>query len=188
MEEVLYHFSHQGGLKELRPHKSSHGKEYVYATWSKELGLLFASNKDHGDFDATYGINQDKIPFYKEGYKDALKECFSGVDGYCYTVPADTFEHKTSFSGELVSETAVPVLKSEYIPDLYDAIMSAEKSGKIIITLFDEHNDQFNAQFREKLRRMITDCHLPEHKESQLYSFVQRKYPDILEELERHKV
>lgn len=54
MENVVYHGSTVGSLETITPHKSTYGT-YVYASYDKEVAVVFAKNCGN---DLTYGIGR----------------------------------------------------------------------------------------------------------------------------------
>ena len=151
--EVVYHVSTVGGLKELKPHASTHGVPYVYATEDPVLALLWGSTKSHRNLDGSYGTigkGDRRIPCFSEAFKDSFKERFEGESCYVYTVPADTFSHKTSFKAELVSEVPVKVISCTKVDDVYARLQEEIKKGNFIVEKYDENNKEYVDQMKRK--------------------------------------
>lgn len=141
--EILYHVSPTPGLTTLTPHVSSHGKPYVYAIDDLTTGLLFGVHKD--DFDFLISAGEDGIPDVYECYPGAFQQVYEGKNCSVYEVSGDTFlRGMTSWSPELVSETAVPVLREIPVPDLYSALLDREKQGALRIHPYD-HSPEYRA-------------------------------------------
>lgn len=125
-EKVLYHGSPIGGLKTIKPHKSTHGISYVYAT--PYLGIVITYLGKWNDFDLATGTIND-IPYVVERYKNALKSIFN-KPGYIYTVEPYGFKTdlKHDIRGfELVNENPVKVIDCKRIANPYKAILNMPK-------------------------------------------------------------
>ena len=71
MNKYVYHGSPNGGLTTLKPHKSTHMVEYVYATINPAIALIFAI-EDHSDLYFDLRVREGKIIF-TERRKDVLE-------------------------------------------------------------------------------------------------------------------
>ena len=139
MENIVYHGSSTSGLKVLEPHKSTHGT-YVYATAFKEIAVLFA--KKYG-WDLTYGIgrNNKREPWtIIERVPGAFDVMFNNSFSI-YTVDATTFKEINTGFDEVVSLVAVPVLKEEKYPSVYEALKKLEKDGKMKLIFYDKESE-----------------------------------------------
>lgn len=56
--KYVYHGSHIPDLKVIKPHKSTHQQNWVYATSSKAVATIFLSNK-HSDLYYYLGGNDE---------------------------------------------------------------------------------------------------------------------------------
>ena len=184
--KYLYHVSPVGGLKELVPHASSHGVPYVYATEDPVLSLLWGSSKSHRDLDGSYGTvvkGDRRIPIFSEAFKNSFRERFDGESCYIYTVPADTFSHKTSFKSELVSEVPVKVISCTKVDDLYERFKEEIKKGNFILEEYDESNKELvDRMKRHILITLLLDRALDDPT-SKSYNFVRQKFPDLVAKL-----
>lgn len=143
MAEVLYHVSPTPGLTVLTPRVSSHGKAYVYAIDDLTTGLLFGTKKD--DFDFLLSTGEDGIPDVFECYPGAFRGVYQGKSCSVYEVSGETFlRGMTSWNPELVSETAVPVLRELPVPDLYAALLEREKQGGLRVHPYS-HSPEYRA-------------------------------------------
>lgn len=132
MEGILYHGSNNSNLDELKPHRSTHKKECIYATPSKAVALLFIG-KGNGDLD-TMISSVDGKPQLLERREGIFEELYNR-DGYLYEIDASTFEHYDYlWSLEVISfEKAIKPLKKIYIPNVWEAIEEEEKLGNLTI-------------------------------------------------------
>ena len=141
--EILYHVSPTPGLTILVPHLSSHSKPYVYAIDDLTTGLLFGAKKD--DFDLLIFTGGDGVPSVYECYPDAFQQVYEGKSCSVYEVSGDTFlRGMTSWTSELVSESAVPILREIPVPDLYAALLEREKQGALRVHFYD-HSPEYRA-------------------------------------------
>ena len=130
MEQKVYHGSPNGNLKVLKPKKSTHLNNYVYATPNPAIALIFAT-ENNGDLDFDLRVENSKIIF-TERRKDAFNEY--NKSGYLYTLDAKNFKAlDILWEGEVVSSQEEEILQCEYIPNLFKKIEEYAEKGKIII-------------------------------------------------------
>ena len=123
----IYHGSQIPNLKELTPHKSTHGN-YVYATKDKNIALLF-SNHIFNDFLLTIYKNEETGAYeLTERVPGILDKAFQ-KDSTIYTLNDETFKDIHTGFNEVVSEETVPVMKEEHIENIYTEIKKLEQSG-----------------------------------------------------------
>ena len=183
MEGRLFHVSHTGDIKVLKPKISTHGKAYVYATKNLELALLFGSSKSYGDFDGMYGTINNK-PYFYEAYQGALKRRFKGESCYIYEVdPTDFIEGETSFKSEVVSEKPVKVLSCTKIDDLYDYLLKLIDEGKIEFKQYSLDVD-YQKEIKERIKNRIELFETWKDKESIGYKFCLQYHSGILKQVE----
>lgn len=131
--ELVYHASPHGGLTELEPRVSTHGRSYVYATKSRALALVFSQKHDDYIFHAGYDDETDELSL-TERIPGALETVFRGGRGFLYALDAARFQSgKTPWAPELVSESAEPVINCEEIGDCLAALLSCEARGELIV-------------------------------------------------------
>ena len=149
---MFFHASPTGGLSTLTPHVSNHGKALVYLSSKRENVLVYLSNavekhcRETGfAWDgpwrkwASYGFTKDGLLLLEEYYPDATRETYQGVSGYIYQVNA----HKSALPQEdipdaFVSEQALDTVECEFVPDAYEALLTAEAAGLIVIRRYEE--------------------------------------------------
>ncbi|WP_102401788.1 hypothetical protein [Haloimpatiens massiliensis] len=129
---LVYHGSPSGGLRVIRPHVSTHGEAYVYATKNKALALLFLQRWNDFIFNVAYGY--DSILEITERYEGALEEILDNKKGYIYTLDGSVFlEEQTRFEGEVVSKGEAQVINGEKIQNILEKLMAMEKQVNIRI-------------------------------------------------------
>ena len=179
----LYHTSTIPNLKIIEPRISTHGKSYVYATSSLEFSLFFGGKEMAGGFDGIYGI-KDNIPFFYEAYKGALKRIFDNAVCYIYEVDPSTFvAGKTTFSGELVSESPVKILNCKKVNNVYNYIQELNSQSKIKLHYFCD-TEEYNKMIDEYISNMIIELGILDKKETGIYGFCERHFPHIMERLQ----
>ncbi len=137
MNDIVYHGSNNGNIKELVAHTSTHQKKCIYATPYRIVALLFIG-KGNGDLDTCIGNFDGKLGIVerREGVFDALYN----HDGYLYELDGSSFNHYDYlWSKEVISflESIKP-LKKIYIPNVWEEILKEEKLGNIDVMRYPE--------------------------------------------------
>jgi len=148
---MLYHVSHQSGLKMLHPFISTHKKPYVYAINNMVTGLLFGAKQD--DFDFMISTDNNEIPIIYECYPDALSKIYQGQSCSVYEVNEKGFKRgMTSWEPELVNENEVKVINEIYIENLYERLLKEETQGNLQIYRYE-----FSDPYRKQITSHIVD-------------------------------
>ena len=168
---MLYHASKQAGLKELIPHLSTHGKNYVYAIRSRSTALLFGAPKD--DFDILIDEADGKTLIF-ECYPDALRKIYAGKTCSLYTLEEEGFlSDQTGWDAELVCEHAVPVVSEERIDDIHEELLVSHHRGDCIFHAYStgaEYQDFLREELSERVRSFgISDAQREADPRFQLY-------------------
>ena len=178
---MLYHVSPVAGLTILKPHVSTHGKEYVYAIENMVTGLLFGTKMD--DFDFIINTNERGIPVIYECYPNAFKSVYQGKSCSVYFLNDDGFQrNKTSWSAELVCEEEVQVVDELVIDDLYDRLLCEERNERLIIhyyTYCDNYRKIISNHIVDRLIRFEMDLNGITERDSRFLKY----YKAIIEEL-----
>ena len=149
---MLYHASPIGGITTLEAHVSNHGKPLIYLSSRRENVLVYLSNavekhcRETGFvWDgpwmkwASYGFTKDGILQLEEYYPNATHETYHGVSGYVYEVAVhEGAEPQADIPCAFTSEKPLPVAACTFIPDAYEALLSAEASGLLRIKRYEE--------------------------------------------------
>ena len=153
---MYYHASQKENITILKPHKSNHNKPLVYLSKKRENTLVYLSNavekycKEIGfNYDGTYykwasyGFTKHGILRIEEYYPNAIYDTYKGVSGYIYSTEfIEKFDILIDIPDVIISEDNIPVSNCEYIPDAYEAIMDAVKSGKMKIVKYEENSKE----------------------------------------------
>lgn len=148
---VVYHVSPTSGLTVLKPHLSSHGREYVYAVENLIPGLLFGAS--HDDFDFLVCQNEEGITSLYECYPGALQRVYQGHQCSVYELPDVGFQRgMTTWSAELVCKSEVPVLAETVVSDLYAYLLEAAQEGKLSL-----HRYSDAPEYKKRISEHIVD-------------------------------
>ncbi len=126
MKDIVYHGSPNGDITELKPRKSTHQKECIYASDNKTIALLFMG-KGKGDLDTEISFYDGEL-ILVERRLGILKTLYD-KPGYLYELDGSTFDHYDYlWSGEVISfaQTIKPQ-KKVFIPNILNAIEEERK-------------------------------------------------------------
>ncbi|WP_350343141.1 hypothetical protein PRVXT_002422 [Proteinivorax tanatarense] len=142
MLQSVYHCSEISGLKLIKPNKSTHGAEYVYAT--KEIGIsaLFLSGVG-GDFTCAIGRDRQTGMIYVcERFEGAFEYRYSGKSGSIYVLPGEKFkENKTRWIEEVVADEAIEPNEEIFVSDSKDFLLDLDEKSQIKIVGYPEKID-----------------------------------------------
>lgn len=172
---TLYHGSDVPNLHELKPFASNHDKPYAYLSTSDVLSLLYAHNavKRPGGF-FPYWFDKEGLLHYDEYFPDQTRLLYQGHAGWVYTAEADDLTQLEKMPWVYLSEKPVPVAKAEYFPDLYEALLQAEKDGRLMIRRYEDMTDK-----QLEIRRNIVRESLKTHGEDDYRRFIRVHMPEI---------
>lgn len=140
--KYVYHGSNISNLKVIKPHKSTHLNDWVYATPSKAIATIFLSplHSDYYYYLSGNGITSDVI--LVERKEGMFKKIFN-YDGYIYKLKSDNFKSgKTSWSAEVVSDKEEKIVSSYYVKNIYDELVKLDKEGLIKLYLYPNRPDE----------------------------------------------
>lgn len=156
---MYYHASQTPGIAKLEPRISNHGVPLIYFSKKRENVLVYLSNaiekycRETGfSYDGTwqkwgpYGFEKDGRLQLQEYYPDALRKTYQGVSGYIYSVEAiPESDFPLQIPDAAVCRVPVEVARVEFIPDAYEAILRAEREGRITICRYPDMPDSMRA-------------------------------------------
>ena len=151
---MVYHASPVGGLTVLEPKSAGNETPVVWFSEKRENVLVYLSNAvekfcresgfgHEGPYEkwGPYGFEHDGRLRLEEYYPDALRETYRGVSGWIYT--AETVDGAlTAIPFTVTSEKPVPVTGAEFVPDAYEAILEAERQGKIVLKRYGDFSEE----------------------------------------------
>ena len=167
---MYYHASPVSSIEQLEPRVSNHQIPLVYFSRKRENVLVYLSNAVekycretgfayHGPWHkwGPYGFGPDGRQRLEEYYPDALERTYKGVSGYIYRAEEITEAgFQTGIPDAAVSSAPVKVTGTEFIPDAYEAILQAEKEGKITIVRYHEMTDKMREWNKRTIREEYT--------------------------------
>ena len=107
--KYVYHGSHIPDLKVIKPHKSTHQQNWVYATSSKAVATIFLSNKHSDLYYYLGGNDEDNNLVLVERKKGMFKDIFN-VSGSIYKLSSKNFLNGiTGWSMEVVSLSLIHI-------------------------------------------------------------------------------
>lgn len=182
---MYYHASPVAGLSVLEPRVSEHGLPLIYFSEKRENVLVYLSNaiekfcqengfEHEGPWEkwGPYGFEHDGRLRLEEYYPQALSETYRGVSGWIYT--AETLEESgflTKIPFVVTSEKPVSVTGAEYVPDAYEAILSAEKEGKIVLKRYGD----FSEAERKRITAMLSQEYENNEGKPEYRAFLKQK-------------
>lgn len=189
---MLYHASQTPGIQTLEPRISNDNVPRIYFSEKHENVLVYLSNaiektcKEDGFVHtgkwqkwASYGFTKDGRLRFEEYYENALVDTYKGVSGWIYSVEAsDVVKPLPNIPSAFYAETPVPVMSCEFIPDAMEAMLEAERAGKIVITRYGELSDRM----RDWIVRTTFDEYRKAENAPDYRYFLRKKFPFLKEE------
>ncbi len=182
---VCYHASPIPDLRVLRPHVSNHGKPLVYFSQKRENVLVYLSNAVEkyclsagipGPYQkwGPYGFNRDGLLILEEYYPDALSETYRGARGYIYTVRGQELTPLPDIPFAAMSSREVPIESCQSVPDAYEALLQAEREGRLLLRRYETLSPEKLRWIRETVRQEY--AHFPQ--DFAYRAFLRAKFPD----------
>ena len=187
---MYYHASPTAHIRELEPRISEHGVPLIYFSKKRENVLVYLSNAVEKYGRETgfawngkwkkwgpYGFNSEGLLCLEEYYPDALERTYRGVSGYIYSAESITDSGldiripDAATSGRPAKVTGV-----EFVPDACEAILEAERNGKIVIVRYKELTEKMKEWIAETIRKEYEEtADHPEYRH-----FLKGVFPELL--------
>jgi hypothetical protein len=149
---MFYHASQTPHIETLEPRVSNENVPRIYFSDKRENVLVYLSNavertcRRNGFVHAgkwqkwaTYGFTPDGLLHFSEYYAHALEDTYAGAQGYIYSVePSDAMTRFEKIRNCFYAEMPQRVAACEPVPDALEALLKAEREGKIVITRYEE--------------------------------------------------
>ena len=189
---MYYHASPTAHIRELEPRISEHGVPLIYFSKKRENVLVYLSNavEKYGRetgfaWDGKwkkwgpYGFNGEGILCLEEYYPDALERTYKGVSGYIYSAESITDSGlDIRIPDAATSGRPVRVTGAEFVPDAYEAILQAEKTGLLTVLRYEDMPERMQAWNRKTIRAEYAAAgDHPEYRH-----FLKGNFPDILQD------
>lgn len=182
---ILYHGSSIGGLKELKPFLSEHGKPYIYFTSNPVVALLYAVHPVDKPFSwYPYGFDADGTVVYSEYYPNAFADIYKGKTGYLYECDhVSNVNNPTNINCAYTCESPVPVCHSTKIDDLYTKFMDFQQEGKFHIRPLKDVSYNEMQFIMSDLKNTIEKHGLLKDPQCSMSLFIRTHFADIWNEL-----
>lgn len=171
----LYHGSPTGGIAELRPAPSNHGKPYVYLTDCPTLAQLYAHNpieRPGGFF--PYWFDKAGTLHYDEYFPDQTRRMYAGHSGWVYTADVADIPRLDKMPWVYLAEDHVPVNGAQFVPDLYAALLDAEAAGRLVLHRYEDIPEAQRERHLQVVRRSLEG-----HGEDDYRRFVREYMPQV---------
>ena len=185
----LYHGSHVGGITELKPAQSGSTDPRVYFSTNETLALIYAHNpvRPYGFFPYVFLKDGKICPegqlCYEEYFHDAMRVIYSGHGGWVYTCDAELTQHER-LPWAYTSTGPVKVESSYFVPDIYEAMLEAERDGRLVVHRYETLSEQRLESIRRMALREVETMNLRDEWDTNVYAlFLREHYPWLDEEL-----
>lgn len=180
---IFYHGSPIGGLSELKPFLSEHGKPYIYFATNPLVALLYAVKPVPKPFSFyPYGFDKNGNVIYSEYFENAFYDLYKDQVGYLYECNnLKNAGTPTQINCAYTSTESIKVDKVTKIPDLYMFYKDQEEKGLFSVKPKTEISDKEMSFVLGELRKDIEKndlTHFPQHAMS---VFIQKHFPTIWE-------
>ena len=136
--KYVYHGSNIINLKIIKKNKSTHNKNWVYATYSKAISIIFMSSNGN---DLYYNLSGDGITYPVElvERKQGMFNKIFNISGSIYKLNSKNFKSDmTGWSAEVVSDQDEKVLGEEHINNVMDELIKLDKLKKIKLYFYPD--------------------------------------------------
>lgn len=149
----VYHGSLAQNLKILKPHQSTHGKNWVYATPDLAIAASFLIGA--GDFVFGIGLDDNKVFSITERYKGAFDLC-KGLRGSIYKLSSDGFlSNQTDWDLEVVNPKEVLILDELPIIDAYEFLKQLEAEGRVKLYYYPDRPSWIPVDDSDIIRKAV---------------------------------
>ena len=176
-----YHGSPVGGLTELQPFLSEHGKPYIYLTTNPLVALVYAVkpvSKPYSFY--PYGFDANGNMVYSEYYPNAFADIYKGKTGYLYECEdVENVENPTQISCAYTCNEPIKVSKVICIEDLYAYYIDAIRSGAFHIKPFEAISEKEREFVHQDLRQTMEKYNLTEKPDDEMSMFIKEHFRAI---------
>lgn len=179
---ILYHGSPVGGLRELKPFLSEHGRPYLYFADNPLVALLYAVKPVPKPFSFyPYGF-QGKTVVFSEYYENAFADIYQGKTGYLYAChDVSGTEQPTQINCAYTCTAPVKVDSMTEIPDLYAFFREQEREGRFRVKPLCDVSEGEMRMVWEELQKDVRKYRLQEQPEHPMSLFLQKHFPKLWE-------
>lgn len=180
---IFYHGSPIGGLTELKPFLSEHGKPYIYFATNPLVALLYAVKPVSKPFSFyPYGFDRNGNVIYSEYYENAFCDLYKDKEGYLYEGEnLKNIDAPTQINCAYASADPIKVDRVTKIPDLYIFYKEQEEKGLFSVKHKDEISDKEMDFVSGELKKDIEKYDLLKQPQNDMSIFIRKHFPDIWE-------
>lgn len=180
---VYYHGSPVGGIRELKPFLSEHGKPYLYFASNPLVALLYAVKPVPKPFSFyPYGFDQHGCVVYSEYFEHAFYELYKGKVGYLYECDhVEGAGNPTQINCAYTITKPVKVDRVTEIEDLYVFFKEQEKQGRFRVKAKADVSDREMSFILGELRKDIKMYDLKQDPRHEMSLFIQKHFPMLWE-------
>ena len=178
---TLYHGSPVGGLTELKPFLSEHGKPYIYFASNPLVALLYAVKPVPKPFSFyPYGFNKYGAVVFSEYYENAFYDIYKNKEGYLYSCAAPHgITNPTQINCAYTCTEAVKPDEVTKIPDLYEFFLQEKKKGSFIIKTRREISDKEMDFVFSELKHDMDKYNLKNDPGHAMSVFIRTHFPNV---------
>lgn len=178
---TFYHGSPIGGLSQLHPFLSEHGKPYIYFATNPLVALLYAVKPVPKPFSFyPYGFDENGIVVYSEYYENAFYDLYKNKAGYLYECDdLKKIEAPTQINCAYTSTEPIIIDRVTMIPDLYVFFKKQEEKGLFRVKTRKEVSDKEMSFVLSELRKDIDKGALKDTPQHDMSIFIQKHFPII---------
>lgn len=176
----VYHGSHTGGLTELKPILSEHGKPYIYFSSKPVVALLYAVKPVPKPFSYyPYGFDKNGIVVYSEYWENAFYEIYKEQSGFLYECNITTVQNPTVINCAYTCESPVKVDCCTEIEDVYDKFIEFKNDGLFKVIPYKLVSEKEIDFIHENMRQEIQKNDLKVLPKNPMSQFIQKYFPDV---------
>lgn len=183
---TFYHGSPIGGLTELKPFLSEHGRNYIYFTTNALVALLYAVKPVPKPFSFyPYGFDKDGNVVFSEYYEEAFFDIYKGKKGYLYSCSnLQDLEQPTQINCAYTCTEPVKIDTVTEIPDLYSFFKEQEKKGLFIIKSYHSISQKEMDFVLDEFKKYINKYDLKNNPEHAMSVFIKTHFESVWREFD----
>ena len=177
----FYHGSPIGGLNELKPFLSEHGKPYIYFSSSPIVALLYAVKPVPKPFSFyPYGFDKDGNVVYSEYFENAFFHLYNEKVGYLYECTRlKDADNPTHINCAYTCGEPIKVDKVTEISNLYIYFKEQESKGLFLVKKRAEISEKEMQFVFDELKKDIKNNNLMQFPKHPMSVFIQEHFSNI---------
>lgn len=176
---ILYHGSSVGGLSELKPFLSEHGKPYLYFASNPVVALLYAVKPVPKPFSFyPYGFDKDGTVVYSEYYENCFADIYKGKRGFLYECGnVGNVNNPTGINCAYTCENPIKPDRCVEIEDVYLKFSEYKEKGLFRIKPYDSVSEKEMSFVLDDMRQTIIKYNLKNDPENPMSNFIRNHFP-----------